>query len=66
MTLIFEISNPPQWKPGIFHSSSMVRVYWLWFALGILRVAFKEFAETSYDWSYRDRKFNDVLREILR
>jgi len=51
MTLIFEASGPFQKKPGLYKSRTMYRIWWLWFAVGLLRVSFKEFAVTSYDWS---------------
>jgi len=53
MTLIFEISKPWQWKPGLHSSSSMLRVWWGPIAVSYLRVSFPEFTETSYYWFSR-------------
>lgn len=50
MTLIAEIGRPVQWKPFKFSSETMYRVGWLWFAIGWLRVPFKEFSINAYDW----------------
>jgi hypothetical protein len=50
MTIFFEASGPVQWKPFHFASETMVRVGWLFFAIGWLRVPFRKFSETSYDW----------------
>jgi hypothetical protein len=52
MTIIIEVSRPMQLKPFRFSSASMFRIGWLWFAIGWLRVPFKEFSTTAYDWSY--------------
>lgn len=48
-TLVLEFGGPFQIKPGV-HSESMYRFWWLWFAVGALRVPFKEFCETRYFW----------------
>jgi len=50
MTLVFEISRPFQLTPGKFKSRLMYRYWWLWFAVGFLRVPFKEFCETEQAW----------------
>lgn len=50
MTLIIEISRPFQARPGYFVSRVIYRVWWLWFAIAVLRVPFRDFAETNYHW----------------
>lgn len=50
MTLFLEIDGPFQFKPFVFYSDVMVRIGWLYFAVGYLRVPFKKFATTSYFW----------------
>lgn len=50
MTVIFEVSGPFQRRPGVFAGRVMYRVWWGWFAIGLLRIPFNEFAATSYDW----------------
>jgi len=50
MTIIFEISRPFQPRPGLFKSRHMYRAWWLWFAVGLLRVPFKEFCITEKIW----------------
>lgn len=51
MTIIFEVSKPFQPKPGYFESRLIYRVWWLWFAIGVLRVPFKEYSETPKVWT---------------
>lgn len=51
MTIFIEISNPPQWKLWRFRSRTMYRFGWAWFAIGILRIPFRQFCETPYDWA---------------
>lgn len=53
MTIFIEISGPLQLKPFYFDSDSMRRYGWLWFAIGYIKVPFKEFCETSHDWHWR-------------
>lgn len=43
MTIIIEISNPVQWRP-------LYRFGWLWFAIVVLRVPFRQFCETPQRW----------------
>lgn len=50
MTIFVEISSPVQLKPFRFSSDTMFRVGWLFLAVGWLRVPFKEFSMTAYDW----------------
>lgn len=50
MTIFFEVSRPFQPLPGLYSSPSMVRVWWLWLAFGWLRLPFREFCETPWDW----------------
>lgn len=52
MTIFVEISRPVQWTPFRFDSESMRRYGWLWFAIGWLKLPFRRFCETAYDWSY--------------
>lgn len=33
MTILFEISRPLQWRPGIYRSDVALRIWWLWFAI---------------------------------
>lgn len=56
MTLIIDIGRDKgeasafHWKPGRFRSRVVTRVWWLWFAVGVLHVSHLEYARTSYDW----------------
>lgn len=50
MTFFVEISNPPQWRFWRFRSDSMYRFGFAWIAIGVLRVPFRRFCETAYDW----------------
>lgn len=50
MTLFLETSRPFQWRPWRFSSDVMVRFGWGWLAICWLRVSFREFCETDYDW----------------
>jgi hypothetical protein len=50
MTVIFEVSRPYVAKPGHFRSRVVDRWWWLWFAVTVVHVPMKEFAETSYRW----------------
>lgn len=45
-----EICGPVQWRPGIFRSRVVTRVWWLWFAVARVHVSPKEYAATSWDW----------------
>ena len=50
MTIIFEVSNPFQKRPGKFKSRLMYRYWWLWFAVAFLRVPFEEFVVVEKEW----------------
>lgn len=50
MTIFIEISRPVQLRPGRYASRVMYRCWWLWFAIGVLRVPFNEFSATAYAW----------------
>jgi hypothetical protein len=50
MVLILECSRPFQWRPGWFRSRLMTRVWWGWFAVGILHIPLHEFAQSEWDW----------------
>ena len=51
MTILIEVGGPVQWRPGLFKSRLMYRVWWLWFAVGILRVPFVETLDTRrFEW----------------
>ncbi len=49
--LVLEASRPFQWKPGSFKSRLMYRAWWGWFAIGWVRVSFREFIEAPKDWT---------------
>jgi hypothetical protein len=51
MTVFIEVSNPPQWRPWSFKSRIMYRFGWAWFAIGVLRIPFKDFTALPWDWS---------------
>lgn len=53
MTVFVEISRPFQWRFWRYRSDIMVRFGWGWFAAGWLRVSFREFCATAYDWEAR-------------
>jgi hypothetical protein len=50
VTVIFECSRPVMWKPGYRRGPAMYRAWWLFFAVGWLRIPFDEFTTTAYDW----------------
>jgi hypothetical protein len=50
MTLIIEISNPFQARPGIHRGPAATRLWWGWFAVSWLHVPYKQFVTTAYDW----------------
>jgi hypothetical protein len=50
VTIIIEVSRPFQARPGRYTSRVMYRFWWLWFAVGVLRVPLKEYSETAYAW----------------
>lgn len=50
MTIIIEVSRPVQLQPGRYTSPVLYRFWWLWFAVAVLRVPFKEYSTTAYDW----------------
>lgn len=56
MTFFLEISTPIQWRPFAYRSAVLVRVGWLWFALGVIRVPFDVFAETAYRWQWSEEE----------
>ncbi len=49
MTVFFECSRPAS-GPFWYRSRTMYRLGFAWFAIGILRVSFHEFATTAFDW----------------
>jgi hypothetical protein len=53
MTVFIEVSQPFLAKPGRYTSRIMYRFWWGWFAVGILRIPFREFNENSYRWEAR-------------
>lgn len=50
MTFFLEISRPCQRKPWWFASESMYRCGWMWFAVGLLRVPFRDLCERPWNW----------------
>ncbi len=50
MTVIFEVSNPFQFRPWKYRSGLMYRCGWLWFAVCVLRIPFKDFCLTQQEW----------------
>jgi hypothetical protein len=50
MTIVLELTRPWLWRPGYFKSRIMYRAWWGWWAVGILRIGFKEFSEESFEW----------------
>jgi hypothetical protein len=49
MTIFIEISRPFV-RPFAYKSRTIYRFGFGWFGIGILRVPFREFTETSFDW----------------
>lgn len=52
MVLIFEVTRPLH-RPGHYRGRVMARAWWLWFAVGYLRVPFHEFAQHAYTWEWQ-------------
>ena len=50
MTIVFEMDGDANWKPGIYRSRSMTRVWWLWFAVSWLHIPFLELVTKEFDW----------------
>jgi len=50
MTLLFEVSKPFQIQPFIYNSPVMFRMGWLWFAIGIIKIPFRQLCESSWKW----------------
>jgi hypothetical protein len=52
MILVIEVNGPPQIKPGKINTSLMWRVWWLYFAIGIIKCAsLKEYGERVGGWT---------------
>lgn len=50
MVLVLECDRRVNWIPGVHRSATMVRIWWLFFAVAWVRVPFETFVQTAYRW----------------
>ena len=53
MTIVLEINRPFQIRPGVYRSSvTVIRVWWLWFAVTVYKMRLDEFLSNAMDGKY--------------